>query len=643
MKSAIKRVLGLDEARPRVVRPAREQAAELWSWLADFSPPTVSALRALMVDQGSGVAAVLAGPALAHFKLDPRASIDQLRATLAAIHADDGASVVVWCLDQYQTHGLEPDEAEALFGAWLAIESMVRVEPSTDWKKLLIVTRPRVEEIGVAFELDCASGAGLSSLLGLELLQAPTTTARASVVFVDVRTAAGLVRRPEQTIVRSLRAGARGGAFAIGAIIRGERLADAETLERELAPLRTLAAGTPIEYVRVRPPQAIVERPARLSVLREAGLRYDCSFVDAAELGAASFFRAGAYWPQPFDARTPAGVQHAGLPVEIVATDASARSARDAWRRRADLDRGRVEPLLTFSRAEAFHRDLEPQVRYAQRYHEYRVFNWPTPDGVRRTTMIDAGPIGPLSVWRVQRFARWLSKRAHPMTVRFPGPAIGASAEAEASSRLLSADDAIRHQTVSHEYLETTARDGRLRADYQRFAELMPARLGDVLELGAGYGQLAAALAPKSTRYVCVELDAAVLRDVRARAGLPGVAADIHRLPFRDASFETVVANNVIEHAFDPLRALGEIRRVLRPAGRFLALLPLDALNPAFQLRTHWWKADETNIAHALAMAELRPSRMTRLNLYELGVYGAFPSCNGWSCAIEAMRSEAVS
>jgi SAM-dependent methyltransferase len=391
----------------------------------------------------------------------------------------------------------------------------------------------------------------------------------------------------------------------------------------------------------VRPPQAIVEQPARLGVLRAAGLRYDCSFVDAAELGAVSFFRAGAYWPQPFDARTPAGVRHDGLPVEIVATDASVRSVADAWRHRTDLDRARLEPLLTFSRAEAFHRDLEPQVGYAQRYHEYRVFNWPTPDGPRRTTMIDAGRVGALNVWRVQRFARWLSRRAHPMTVRFAGRAIGASAEAEASSRLLSAGDALEHQTASHEYLEATARDGRLRADYQRFADLMPARLGDVLELGAGYGQLAAALAPKSTRYVCVELDAAVLRNVRTRVGLLGVAADIHRLPFRDASFETVVANNVIEHAFDPLRALGEIRRVLRPAGRFLALLPLDALNPAYQLRTHWWKADDTNIARALAMAKLGPSRLTRLNLYELGVYGAFPSCNGWSCVVEAMRSEA--
>jgi len=204
---------------------------------------------------------------------------------------------------------------------------------------------------------------------------------------------------------------------------------------------------------------------------------------------------------------------------------------------------------------------------------------------------------------------------------------------------VIPADRALRHQREVHGYLETAPRDGQLREDYRRFVDFMPARLGDVLEVGSGYGQLAAVLTSRATRYICLELDRAMVRDIQARLGVSGVVADIHRLPFRDAAFETVVANNVIEHAHDPVGALSEIRRVLRPAGRFLALLPLDALNPSHQLRAHWWKADERNIASALEMAQLVPSRLERLNLYELGVRGAFPSCDGWGCAVEALRA----
>lgn len=47
--------------------------------------------------------------------------------------------------------------------------------------------------------------------------------------------------------------------------------------------------------------------------------------------------------------------------------------------------------------------------------------------------------------------------------------------------------------------------------------------------------------------------------------------ADFMRTPFGDRSFDAVTAISVIEHGFDPPRLLGEISRLLRPGGYFLA------------------------------------------------------------------------
>ena len=45
-------------------------------------------------------------------------------------------------------------------------------------------------------------------------------------------------------------------------------------------------------------------------------------------------------------------------------------------------------------------------------------------------------------------------------------------------------------------------------------------------------------------------------------------------LPFADSSFDLITANMVMEHVKDPVRILSEVRRVLRPGGRFLFHTP---------------------------------------------------------------------
>jgi SAM-dependent methyltransferase len=63
-----------------------------------------------------------------------------------------------------------------------------------------------------------------------------------------------------------------------------------------------------------------------------------------------------------------------------------------------------------------------------------------------------------------------------------------------------------------------------------------------------------------------------------ARQGLGGWICRIgdRRLPFRDAAFDAVLSNQVFEHVFELDAVLAEIRRVLRPGGRLIAIFPSD-------------------------------------------------------------------
>lgn len=52
------------------------------------------------------------------------------------------------------------------------------------------------------------------------------------------------------------------------------------------------------------------------------------------------------------------------------------------------------------------------------------------------------------------------------------------------------------------------------------------------------------------------------------------VSGDIVNLPFRENAFDLITANMVVEHLTDPAQSLAEVRRILRPGGRFLYHTP---------------------------------------------------------------------
>jgi ubiquinone/menaquinone biosynthesis C-methylase UbiE len=111
-------------------------------------------------------------------------------------------------------------------------------------------------------------------------------------------------------------------------------------------------------------------------------------------------------------------------------------------------------------------------------------------------------------------------------------------------------------------------------ADLKR--QLLANAHGRVLEIGVGTG-LSFLHYPPDVELAGVEPSPHMLKRARRRAAELGrkvelVEAPAEQLPFADDSFDTVVSLTVLCTVSDAQRTLGEIRRVLRPGGRFVFL-----------------------------------------------------------------------
>ena len=124
------------------------------------------------------------------------------------------------------------------------------------------------------------------------------------------------------------------------------------------------------------------------------------------------------------------------------------------------------------------------------------------------------------------------------------------------------------------------------------------------------------------------------------------LCADGYHLPFADGSFEVVLLIAVLEHTSEPWRILAEARRVLRPGGRVIMVVPNDITMSAGRLllwkfpirypdhltftppgRMRRWLADGFRIREAFTL----PFRRLpfAVNLYYFVVAGKHPGGEG--------------
>ena len=111
----------------------------------------------------------------------------------------------------------------------------------------------------------------------------------------------------------------------------------------------------------------------------------------------------------------------------------------------------------------------------------------------------------------------------------------------------------------------------------RRYVSLEGAR---ILDIGCGIGTYVRKLREYADRVYGIDID-----PKRVRQGtVPGLAVAVsERLPFRDASFDLVLLNEVIEHVQDDAATLAEACRVVRPGGHVVIYAP----NRLYPFETH--------------------------------------------------------
>ena len=108
----------------------------------------------------------------------------------------------------------------------------------------------------------------------------------------------------------------------------------------------------------------------------------------------------------------------------------------------------------------------------------------------------------------------------------------------------------------------------RHRALWLYLSELLESEAGplELLHFAPEYALRTRLASLPDVRYVTCDLEPAGV----------DVGADITALPFAGDSFDAIVCSHVLEHVADDRAAMSELRRVLRPGGWALVMVPID-------------------------------------------------------------------
>jgi ubiquinone/menaquinone biosynthesis C-methylase UbiE len=138
----------------------------------------------------------------------------------------------------------------------------------------------------------------------------------------------------------------------------------------------------------------------------------------------------------------------------------------------------------------------------------------------------------------------------------------------------------------------------------------------DVLEVGCGDGMIwreNRERIPEGWRLTLSDFSSGMVDEARAVLGgrAEYAVADVQELPFPAESFDAVIANHMLFHVPDRVRALSELARVLRSGGRFTATTVgrghLQELRELVPVREGIWSKTFERFTIETASQELAP------------------------------------
>jgi ArsR family transcriptional regulator len=138
-------------------------------------------------------------------------------------------------------------------------------------------------------------------------------------------------------------------------------------------------------------------------------------------------------------------------------------------------------------------------------------------------------------------------------------------------------------------------------------------------DLGCGTGQVSELVAPHVARIIAVDGSTDMVQAARKR--LKGMASvdvrrgDLEALPIDDGQLDVAIVALVLHHVPEPVRALAEVRRVLKSNGRILVLdmLPHDRVEYQQQMGHVWLGFADTTMRKHLEAAGFDSPTLTAL------------------------------
>lgn len=101
------------------------------------------------------------------------------------------------------------------------------------------------------------------------------------------------------------------------------------------------------------------------------------------------------------------------------------------------------------------------------------------------------------------------------------------------------------------------------------FNLLLPPDLAGLrlLEVGCGTGWFSKQAKERGADVVSLDIGHKLIQKTLERIPVHPIVADALYLPFKNDIFDIVLSSDVIEHTFEPKRAVGEMSRVLKRGG----------------------------------------------------------------------------